>query len=142
MSLMVFYLACKGFSFVVCFGLFVFLMLDVWVKFNTEMTTMGVRFEDQKEEHKFLPCLTFCPLNGFKSRQFNYENETFTKETFSEEEIFSDVNLTSFRNRSLFYIEEIKGVFIGRCYMVCYLRQRPEVDAINIPLRKQNDLIG
>ena len=139
---MVFYLACKGFSFVVCCGFFFFLMIDVWVKFNTEMTTMGVRFEDQKEEHKFLPCLTFCPLNGFKSRQFNYENETFTKETFSEEEIFSDVNLTSFRNRSLFYIEEIKGVFIGRCYMVCYLREGAEVDAINIPLRKQNDLIG
>ena len=139
---MVFYLACKGFSFVVCFGLFFFLMLDVWVKFNTEMTTMGVRFEDQKEETKFLPCLTFCPLNGFKSRKLNYKNASFTEETFSQEEIFSDVNLTYFHNRSLFCIEEIKGVFIGRCYMVCYLRKRPEVDAIYIPLRKQNDLIG
>ena len=127
--------------------MFVYLMMDVWDKFNNKMTNMGVRFtgEDVKEkgentEEKPLPCLTACPWSPFRKRGFYFKQDDFIKQTYEKEEIFFDIPFVDLYNKSLFSIEEIPSIFQGRCYMVCHLKPLPIMIPFNIFFQKYMDI--
>lgn len=65
------------------------------------------------------------------------------EQTFEREEIFYDDEATlQIFNTSEFYIEEVRSILLGRCYMVCPLLPQALGDKIKIPFKKANDLIG
>ena len=50
-------------------GFFVVLMGDVWLRIDSKMTRTGSRFIYDTKSEKKLPCLTLCPMRGFKSNK-------------------------------------------------------------------------
>ena len=114
------FIALKFFSFLICSVFFIILILDVWEKFTKKMTNMGVRFNDDKLVEKNFPCITVCPWNSFKTHGFHYGNDSFYKQTYDKDEILYIRNVSNPTDTSSYYIEELKGVLIGRCYMVCF----------------------
>ncbi len=52
-----FYSLFKYISVVFYSAMFFYLMIDVWDKFNNQMTNMGVRFTGEDVKEKLLPCL-------------------------------------------------------------------------------------
>jgi hypothetical protein len=104
------------------------------------MTNMGYRFDDQKAEEKELPCFTFWPFSAFKKRGLFYTNEDFIRQTFEKEELFFNFERSDLSNKSLYLVEEVRGLSVGRCYMVCYLLPVKENEQIIIPLQTQLDL--
>jgi hypothetical protein len=53
---------------VVCLFLFLILMKDVWNKFESKMTTVGVQSRTEKAMKKKLPLLTICSWPRFKKQ--------------------------------------------------------------------------
>jgi hypothetical protein len=115
-------------------------MIDAWKKYSDKITSMGSSYKDQDVESKLLPCLTFCPWTAFKEEGFYFDNDMFLRNSFEKEELFS--NVTQFSNKSLFLFQEIKGIFIGRCYMLCYLKEVIEMDRIYFGLMKKTGITG
>ena len=142
MSSKAFYGIFKIFSFLLCFGLFLFLMLDVWQKYYDGMTNIGSRFDDQDEGKKSLPCVTFCPYSSFKKKGLFFKHEDFIQQTYEKEELFYNFHKSKLANKSLYQIEEVRGVFNGRCYMACYLPLVDVKEQVFIPLLKQHDIVG
>ena len=132
----------KVFSFLICFGLFLFLMVEVWQKYYDGMTNMGSRFDDQEGAKKNLPCITFCPFSAFKKRGLFFKHDDFVLQTYEKEELFYNFNESNLSNKSLYLVEEVRGIFIGRCYMVCYLPLVDVKEQIFIQLVKQQDIVG
>jgi hypothetical protein len=132
----------KYISVVFCSAMFFYLMIDVWDKFNNQMTNMGVRFTGEDVKEKLLPCLTACPWNAFRKRGFFFEQDDFIKQTYKREEIFFDVPFVDLYNISLFSIKEIHSIFQGRCYMVCHLRPLPIMIPFHIFFQKYRDIKG
>jgi hypothetical protein len=51
-------------AFVVCWAMFIFLMLDIWDKFKSELTSIGTRYAE-----KYRKNLRICLLNkGYKTK--------------------------------------------------------------------------
>ena len=50
----------------VCLVLFLAQMKDEWTKFHSKITSINFRFRNDNAKEKLLPCLTFCPVPGFK----------------------------------------------------------------------------
>jgi hypothetical protein len=65
--------------YVSCGFLFLILMIDVWEKFDKKITTIGSKFRTETSE--LLPCMTFCPLPGFKSKGFFFTNQSYIEVT-------------------------------------------------------------
>ena len=130
-------------SYLVCFVLFIVLMLDVWDKFSKKMTNMGVVFQEKDVELKELPCLTICPWPAFRERNFSFSTETFKDRTFNQNEILWESLMPNFSDPSLYQIEEIKSVNLGRCYLVRYLKKLSSTtDKVFVTVQKQMDLTG
>ena len=129
-------------SYLICFALFIVLMLDVWDKFSKKLTNMGVAFQENDVQDKELPCVTICPWPAFRSRNFSFTSETFLKQTFNLEDIIRISAMTQLNNASLFYTEEIRSVNLGRCYLIRYLKRLSSTERISITVQKQMDLIG
>ena len=142
MSSKAFYGIFKIFSFLLCFGLFLFLMVEVWKKYYDGMTNMGSRFDDQAGAKKNLPCITFCPFSAFKKRGLFFKHEDFIQQTYEKEELFYNFHKSTLSNKTLYLVEEVRGIFIGRCYMACYLPLVDVKEQIFIPLLKQQDIVG
>jgi hypothetical protein len=53
---------------VVCLFLFLILMKDVWNKFESKMTAVGVQSRTEKTMKKKLPLLTICSWPRFKQQ--------------------------------------------------------------------------
>ena len=127
---------------IICTVLFFLLMADVWAKYTSRFTSIGVRFEPQNKLKKTLPCATACPSKGFRTRGFFYKEEDFLRNTFNRDDIFYDAPSFGIFNRSAFLIEEVKSSYLGRCYMVCALEEKFEAESAIIPLRRMTDLTG
>ena len=130
----------KLFAVFLCSGLFFYLMIDVWKKYFGKMTSMGSSFEDQEVDLKYLPCLTFCSPSAYKTYTFSFENDTFLQNSYEKEEFF--FNMTEINDKSSYHLEEIRGVYIGRCYMLCILKKVTEMETIYIKLQKKQDILG
>jgi len=46
------------------------------------------------------------------------------------------------KDSSLFEVEELKGVYLGRCYMACPSRPLPKKDVVMIQIWKFRDIKG
>jgi len=71
----------------------------------------------------------------------NHSDE-FMNQTYSKEEIFDDNKYANVFNSSLFFIEELKGVYLGRCYMICSILKVAKKDFIQIDFWKYRDIKG
>ena len=129
-------------SFIFCTVLFLLLMADVWSKYTSRFTSIGVRFEPQNRLKKALPCATACPSVGFRQRGFFYTDKDFLRNTFTREEIFYDSPLFGIFNQSLYLVKEVKSSYLGRCYMVCALEEKFEAQSADIPFKRTVDLTG
>ena len=106
------------------------------------MTSVGVRFQDEQLSEKMPPCLTACPVNAFKSPGFYFMNETFYNQTYNKEEIFYETKKHNLSMTSGFTIEEVKGISVGRCYMVCPSKKLPRKDGTFFNFWKLRDIKG
>jgi len=111
-------------SIVFCFVLFVLLMLDSYEKFSNKMTSVGVRMLAIETEKKIPPCVTVCPLEGFKTRGFFYKEKEFLMQTYEIDDILLkgekyDFLMQSIYNNTYHSIQEVQSVFLGRCYTIC-----------------------
>jgi len=111
-------------SVIICIALFILLMLDSYEKYTKKMTNIGVGSEILNKEQTYPPCITICPIDAFRKRGFFYRKDEFQKQTFKKEEIFhtrdySEASEAIVFNESIFSIEEIQSVFLGRCFVVC-----------------------
>ncbi len=130
------------FAMTTCLLLFIYLMLDIFEKFSAKMTNVGVQTRSQKEDTKFLSCITACPWPAFKHHGLFYDKKLYYQETFEKEEIFADVENASVFNKSLFSIEEIQSIQMGRCYTVCHLQPVKRYVEFYLSFRKSNDIKG
>jgi hypothetical protein len=64
------------------------------------------------------------------------------KQTFEKEEVFYIYNQSNFEsyNLSLFHVEEVSSVFLGRCYMVCNEKPVPRQISFGFYLWKTRDI--
>ena len=67
--------------------LFLLLMFDSYEKFTNKMTNVGVRMKLIEVTEKYLPCVTFCPLQAFRKFGIFYMEKHFLRETFTKEEL-------------------------------------------------------
>jgi len=92
---------------------------------------------------KFLPCLTACPWEAYKKNGLQFTKATYIENTFELGEILvlkgMNYDLT---NKSAFYIEELRSVALGRCYMICPLNPTKRSEPVLIKIRKDRDLTG
>ena len=130
----------KYFSIIFCLALFIYMMTDVWDKFNNQMTSMGIRFKVENVKEKQLPCLTACPWNAYRERGLFFKKDDFMRQTFEKEEIFYNASFVDLYNESLYYIEEISSIHLGRCYMVCHLKPLPRMIQSEIYFWKHRDI--
>lgn len=111
-------------SVIFCVVLFMLLMNDSYEKFSNKMTNIGVRFQPMDLAKKIPPCVTVCPLEAFKTRGFFFKEASFLQQTFTKVETFLDgtkygLNKQSAFNDEAFSTQEIRSVFLGRCYTIC-----------------------
>ena len=83
-----------------------------------------------------------CPWSAFKNPGLHYSTEIFKKSTFEKEEIFMNITDLSPFNESLYEIEEIKSVFMGRCYMVCPLQPQKKLTLDYLALKNDKEIEG
>lgn len=105
--------------------------------------SMGTTFVDDGVHEKDFPCVTACPWQAFKKRGFHYNQTDFIEQTFNFDEVFitNDSN-QDLNNGSLFYIEEIKSIFLGRCYMICPLKPINRQESFSYQMRNERDITG
>jgi hypothetical protein len=60
------------------------------------------------------------------------------EQTFNASEIFLEDAILNAYDSSLYSIEEIRSLALGRCYMIC----SKETDRIAIEIRKERDIKG
>jgi hypothetical protein len=106
-----------------CVGMFFLLMVDIWNKFTNKMTHTRSRnvYTDQPGK-KQLPCLTVCPMAGFKQPGFFFDENSFTENCFKLEEIFCPETISHVQNKSIFLIKKTMTLE-GCCYTLCSLKK-------------------
>ena len=107
----------KAVVFIMLTHVFINLFSEDLQKFNNKMTTTGIK--RRPGESKPLPCITFCPLQGFKTKGFFYTNQSYLENSFSPEELFHLDSLQIFQNKSKFVFKEVRTILNGRCYTLC-----------------------
>ena len=92
---------------------------------------------------KVLPCITACPWESFKRRGFYFNSSKFMKETFDLEEVFILKGFGyDYTNGSLYSFDEIKSMYLGRCYMSCHLKPVKKRAQVFFAVRKERDING
>jgi len=77
-----------------------------------------------------LPCVTFCPLPGFRDLyDVTVDNETYLNDTFGMEDIFKQEMLARLNDTKKWISKELFTTIMGRCFMTCL---QTEVKAIEI----------
>ena len=113
--------ALKVITTLVCILLFLALMKEAWNKFDRKTTNTGSRIRFWKNKNKTLPCMTICPMPGFKKKGFFYSEKLLKENSFSLEEIFSPNTSSLFKNSSTFSIKYTTSQQLGQCITVCYM---------------------
>ena len=137
----IFFIFLKIFCVTFCFSFFIYLMNDVWDKFSNKFTSTGMRLNEKEFEEKYLPCITVCPWKAFKNKGFYYNFQDFLNNTFEQIELIPNI-ASGIYNITSFHIEAISSIYLGRCYMMCYLLKVKKNDKINILLTKHMDVTG
>jgi hypothetical protein len=118
-------LAQKIFAFAIyigCLYLFVYLMKDIWEKFTSKLTTIGVRYRGKESE--LLPCFTVQSYSAFKSNGFYYTEEDIKKNSLKAEDIFDSQTLQNItKNSSLYKLTVFYNIYFGTCFTICYLKK-------------------
>ena len=105
-----------------CFYLFVYLMKDIWEKFNAKRTTIAVRY--RRKESDLLPCFTVHSFSAFKSKGFYYTEEDIKKNSLKAEDIFDSETLQNItKNSSLYKLTEFYSIYYGTCFTICYQKR-------------------
>ena len=102
---------------------------------------MGTTFNDGNSEVKILPCLTACPFEAFKEKGFHYKEADFLKWTYELYEVFR-LDYFDYNEMSKFYIQEVRSVFLGRCYMFCKTESVGKLEIFYIWMTKERDMTG
>ena len=109
----------KFFVFISCFVAFFVLMMNVWKKFSSNMTSTGVTFRDDGKPDKLRPLFTVCAWPVYKTKGFHFKVEEFDKNTFEMKEIFENSTLSTWINdSSKFSWQTVRSVIYGRCYTI------------------------
>ena len=104
--------------------------------------SIGTRFLGEDQQEKNLPCLTICPWNAFKHRGFFYKSGEFIEETFECKDIFLHESFCDHKNQTLFDVEEIKSIFLGRCYMTCLRQPVQKKQFVTYYIKNNQDATG
>ena len=117
-----------------CAILFLILMNDVWEKFDKKITTFGSKLRTETSD--LFPCITFCPLPGFKSKGFFFTNRSYFDNTHDMKDLFADNTLKEFENTSVYHVKEMKTHYSGRCFTVCIVEKMGREDSKILNLKK------
>ena len=132
----------KLLSFLLCLSLFWLLMSDICDKYSKQLTTVGITVTGLNSEEKYFPCFTICPWTVFKRPGFYFKEMDFLKNSFSADELFYDGSDFSVFNKTIFDFEEIRTLFLGRCFMACPLAAQTEKVVMTVAMRKVMDIKG
>ena len=106
--------------YIICFGLFIFLMKDIWFKFSSKITTAGMRYRTSYSSARPFHCFTIHDFSAFKTKGFYYTNDMIRENSFTKEEIFGDLSLSMFQNASsMITMRELYSIYFGTCFTVC-----------------------
>ena len=106
---------------VLCTILFLIFMKDVWNKYSSEITRTGIRVRNSREGKKLLPCLTICPVQGFKVKGFFHGETAMLENSFSWEDVFAEKTIHKVRNNTLYSTTRPCSQFLGCCFTLCNL---------------------
>ena len=129
-------------SVIICFVLFCVLMKETIDKFTKRMTSIGVNIQESSVSEKMLPCITVCPWMAFKSLGFHYSSANFNQNTFEKDEVFLNATNISVFDESKYAVEEIRRIFLGRCYTILPLKPKKKRDASILTLKNGRDYKG
>lgn len=132
----------KLLSFLLCMALFWLLMADIFDKFVSRLTNIGITVTGSDTREKLLPCFTVCPGNVFKTPGFYFKEKDFIENSFSADELFCDDKYISVFNKTIYVIEELKTLFSGRCFMVCVPAAQVQKEPLIVAMRKMTDIKG
>ena len=104
--------------------------------------SIGTLFTGEDIEVKILPCLTVCPWKAFKSKGFFYQTSEFLDQTFECKEVFLNESFCDQKSNNEFHVEEIKSVYLGRCYMTCSNEPVRKKKLVSLSVRKNQDITG
>jgi len=131
----------KATIFIVCFSIFVYLMMGVWNKFNTKSTTTITSLVDNYHHDFQLPCLTACPMKGFKKSGFFFTETDFLSNSYSANDLLN-LNLSTFEFGNQLEIFEVRNHHLGRCFTICFKSQVSEDEIAYISFKRKQDLLG
>jgi hypothetical protein len=121
--------------FVVCFGLFAWQVVLILISFARKETSIAIRTEENEIQSKTLPCLTFCPMSGYKNlAEYHTDIKSYLEDTFGKEDIFLNRTLQQFENGSEWLVKELNTISLGRCTMACYKLKVSKIDLSNGPM--------
>ena len=129
-------------SVIICFVLFCVLMKETIDKFTKRMTSIGVNIQESYVSEKLLPCITICPWMAFKSFGFHYSSGNFSQNTFEKDEVFLNATNYSVFDESQYTLEEIRSIFLGRCYTIWPLKPKKKKDPSILALKNDRDYKG
>lgn len=113
--------------------------MDVWDKFNKEMTTTATHHQQSDEAEKLFPCFTIKYLSPYKKRGFYYDIQQFQKNSLGLNDVFQNETIIKLKNLSLFHMKEINSFSYGKCYSLCPLSLLALNETINLYIKnKQN----
>ena len=125
-----------------CFLLFVSLTMDIYEKYSSQLTSVGIRAMTQNQNRKEMPCMTACPWDAFKHQGLFYNTEMVGQASFDKEEIFFEHEKFPIFNQSLYSITELRSILFGRCYMVCYTMPLKRNEEFGVMFKKGRDIKG
>ena len=107
--------------FVVCFGFFSWQVILILISFARKDTSIANRTENTDIKNKKLPCLTFCPMSGYRNLvEFHENNEKYVNDTFGMEDIFTINTVLELKKESEWSVKELNTISMGRCTMICF----------------------
>ena len=57
---------------------------------------------------------------GYKTKGFYFSNSSFAANTYGLSDIFTDDTVIFLNNQSFNYLKEIRSLFFGRCFTICF----------------------
>jgi len=79
---------------------------------------------------------------AFRRRKFSYKTADFLAETFSKSEIMVTTSTAPFDSSADFNVTELRSVYLGRCYMVCFNKPYKVAAKTYVWIKKNISLVG
>ncbi len=104
----------KGFFFILCFGMFVLLMKEVYDKYTSKMTSSGISLYSDGTTEKFLPFLTFCAWPIKRTPGIHFRKDDFKNNSYDLNDFFHNVSLAMFDAN--YTVTNISSIYFGQCF--------------------------